>query len=163
MGESVKLPEYLAKIEYRNPGDDPNDPGLFQWSHNTDVGFFEFIRSKPEMVEMMGKMMRLSVELEKETFHQDFVYPFEEKLGGDLSSDDEVVLVDIGGGFGQVLDGVRKNCPDLKGRLVLQDLPETVKGHVQVENMDVVGHDFFTPQPVKGLLATSSRQIWFAG
>ena len=67
---------------------------------------------------------------------------------------DEVFLVDVGGGKGHCLRSIIQTDPGLKGRVVLQDLPDVVpesfrtdRENVQVE---VMAHDFFDPQPVVG-------------
>jgi len=79
-------------------------------------------------------------------------YPVRERLGN--ANDDEVLVVDIGGGAGHDLLGFRVRHPDLKGRLVLQEMPymvEKVKGEGACEGVvELMGHDFCGSQPVKG-------------
>ena len=102
--------------------------------------------------------MAASISLERAGSEKGFadLYPFESELGGDPSSSDEVVLVDVGGGYGQVLEDIRKYQPAMKGKMVLEDLPETVKGAIKLENVDVMPYNFFTTtQPVKGQSAPS--------
>jgi demethylsterigmatocystin 6-O-methyltransferase len=78
------------------------------------------------------------------------MYPFESEVGG--ASREEVVLVNVGGGYGQVLQDVRKHVPRLKGKMVLEDLPETVKAAPPIEGVEIVPYGFFTQeQPVKGM------------
>ena len=46
------------------------------------------------------------------------------KLSGSLPDDGiaaEILIVDVGGGRGQILDELRKAMPRLKGRMVVQD------------------------------------------
>jgi hypothetical protein len=69
------------------------------------------------------------------------------------SSEDEVLIVDVGGSSGHDLVSFRSNHPDIKGRLVLQDLPEAISaakatGDLEKLHIEAVEHDFFTPQPI---------------
>ena len=149
-----KLPEYLESVSYRNPGDDPSDPSLFQYSNNTPLEFFQWLQTQPEKLALFHKRMANSVTLERASQKAGFasIFPFESELGKDLASPDEVVLVDIGGGYGQALQDIRTYLPELKGRMVLEDLEATVKGHLPLENVDIVPYNFFeSEQPVKGI------------
>jgi hypothetical protein len=88
------------------------------------------------------------------------IYPFK-SLGEGLSTPDEIVLVDVGGGRGQVLEDIRTHVPDLAGKkMVLEDLPKTVEDHVPLENVEFVPYDFLTAeQPVKGARGYLLRHI----
>ncbi|KAK5719686.1 hypothetical protein LTR17_015221 [Elasticomyces elasticus] len=70
----------------------------------------------------------------------------------DLKTGAEAVLmVDVGGGVGGQVGAFRKQCPDLPGRCILQDLPDTIKNNTSPpEGVELQAYDFFTPQPVKG-------------
>jgi hypothetical protein len=60
------------------------------------------------------------------------------------------VFVDVGGNVGHQTQRLIKAHPGLKGRVVVQDLPETVGAAPVVEGIEFMAHDFFTAQPVKG-------------
>jgi demethylsterigmatocystin 6-O-methyltransferase len=78
-------------------------------------------------------------------------YPFGPELGLNPSStEDEVLLVDVGGGHGQKVLAMRARFPDLKGRMIVQDLKETIDEIQDPKGFEHMVHDFFTPQPVKG-------------
>lgn len=63
----------------------------------------------------------------------------------------DVFFVDVGGGQGQYLSRLIKENPELPGRKILQDLPSVVVGvDRNVAAFEPMGHDFFTPQPIKG-------------
>lgn len=79
-------------------------------------------------------------------------YPIEEQLlsGFDSSDPKSVLLVDVGGSVGHEIQAVKKRYPSIPGRMVLQDRPATIE-RVKAENgMEVMAHDFFTEQPIKG-------------
>lgn len=80
-------------------------------------------------------------------------YPAENLLGKNADKNkDAVLLVDVGGGLGQVVEKFRQRYPSLPGRLILQERPVVIqkvlgKIHRDIEPME---HDYFTPQPVIG-------------
>jgi hypothetical protein len=63
---------------------------------------------------------------------------------------DRVVFVDVGGNVGHQARRLVECHPHLAGRVVVEDLPETVATAPAVKGVKFLGHDFFTPQPVKG-------------
>lgn len=78
-------------------------------------------------------------------------YPVKERLGLRLRSDTPF-LVDVGGGLGHGLLELRTMHPELSGRLILQDQQDVIKQVGQSEmGIELAVHDFFTPQPVKGM------------
>ena len=77
-------------------------------------------------------------------------YSVEEKLGDGASEhEDAVLFVDVGGGMGHEASAVRKRFPKLPGRYVLQDLPAVVS-EVHIDGVEVMAHNFFERQPIKG-------------
>lgn len=68
-------------------------------------------------------------------------------------SNSDVLLVDMGGSVGHDLSEFRRKWPNAPGRLVLQDLAE-VLAHARTKSLhpsiELMEHDFFTEQPVKG-------------
>lgn len=78
-------------------------------------------------------------------------YPFVQELAD--AGPDEIVVVDVGGGYGHLLQELRTHLPEIKGKVVVEDLPETVKGALPIENAEAIPYNFFTQeQPVKGEL-----------
>lgn len=83
-------------------------------------------------------------------------YPVEERLISGASRDEDgqesVFLVDVGGGTGHDVKGLREAFGDrLPGKVVLQDRPEIIEHAVLASERDVkMAHDFLTEQPVKG-------------
>ena len=87
----------------------------------------------------------------KPFFWEDGWYPFKERLlEGGPKSDDDVLLIDIGGGDAGDLGILRKALgPDVKGRLILQELQHIVDRADQDGYEAQVG-DWNKVQPVKG-------------
>lgn len=64
--------------------------------------------------------------------------------------------MDVAGGLGHQSEHVLKKYPELKGRILLQDRPEVVKGVADIggiAGVKVMVHDFFEEQSVKGKCA----------
>ena len=66
------------------------------------------------------------------------------------SGEDAVMFVDVGGGRGHETLELRNKFPNLPGRMIVQDRPEIIRGIINKEGMEVMEHDFFKLQPVKG-------------
>jgi len=69
-----------------------------------------------------------------------------------VPNEDGVALVDIGGGKGQMLKAIQEAYPEMKGKLVLEDLKVVLDGGVVVsEDVKLQTYDFFKEvQPIKG-------------
>jgi demethylsterigmatocystin 6-O-methyltransferase len=75
------------------------------------------------------------------------VMPFEDEAN---DATDRKMFVDIGGNIGHQCARLLAKHPSLAGRVVLQDLEETIRRAPEVNGVDFMVHDFFTKQPVKG-------------
>lgn len=81
------------------------------------------------------------------------IYPFESEIGAACGNETkDVLIVDIGGNRGADILDCRKAYPDLAGRFILQDLPETIAAvdPKTIDGIELQAYDVFTPQPVKG-------------
>jgi hypothetical protein len=84
------------------------------------------------------------------------IYDFEGELGLLVGSEEEVVLVDVGGSQGHVLKDVKKHLPNLKGRLVLEEIPETLASVTIPEGIEALPYNFLeSEQPIKGMAILS--------
>lgn len=143
------LPAHLKRNNYRNPTD-PTDTAL-QLGFNTDLHFFEIAERDTLTAKQFSNHMSV-YSLGRPSWMDIGFFPVHEQLidGTDITQDD-TLLVDMGGSIGHDLSEFKRKWPDVPGRLVLQDLPAVV---CHAENLDpaieVMAHDFFTPQPVKG-------------
>ena len=77
-------------------------------------------------------------------------YPVEKEVESFAPSPEKHILVDVGGGFGQQAIAFRNRYPNIPGRIVVQDIPETLAGATPVPGIEFAAHDFFQPQPVRG-------------
>jgi O-methyltransferase domain len=85
-------------------------------------------------------------------------FPVGEKLA--VSAPEEVALVDVGGGIGHDVIALKIAHPELKGRLVLEDLPQVIQSvKVLPSGIESIPHDMFKPQPVKGARGYFLRNV----
>lgn len=72
-------------------------------------------------------------------------------LDGFSGTNEDVLMVDLGGGRGHDLDSFVSKFPEVKGRLILEDLPAVIDDAQNLNpRIEPVKHDFFKPQPIKG-------------
>lgn len=146
------LPAWLEKNDYRNPTDARNI--AFTMQFNTNLPFFEWLHSDPEHFPLASQFNSIM-----STYHQgrpswieEGFYPVHDNLiQGARDDEDNVFLVDVGGGSGHDLVEFLSRWPGAPGRLVLQDLPAVLDDIVALDpSIERMAHDFFTEQPVKG-------------
>lgn len=82
-------------------------------------------------------------------------FPVQERIIGEINSiphENDVLLIDVGGGEGHYIKRFRTRFPHAPGRLILQDLhkPKAVD-----EGIEYMQYSFFDPQPVKGKITNS--------
>ncbi|KAL8832104.1 MAG: hypothetical protein Q9191_000461 [Dirinaria sp. TL-2023a] len=153
----AQMPSYFAKNNWRNPAD-TND-GPFQHAHGPGHGF-EWLSERPDTMAAFHAYVYGQRE-ERPSWMDEGVYPVQERLVDGLNlSGDSSALVDIGGGMGLCLEEFVAKVPQWKGRLVLQE-QEAVAKQVRGLNsrIEVMAHDFFKYQPVRGARAYYLRNI----
>ena len=155
-----KMPEYFKLHGYRSPLS--STPGPFQYTFNTDLNFWDYVSQRPEDSQTFNTFMEVS-----RTGRSSWVdwFPIEEQIikgfeerndevaQTNTECDDNVLLVDVGGGHGHDLREFKRKFPNPGGRLILQDRPLVIS-EARREGLnggiEMMEHDFFTPQPVKG-------------
>ena len=66
------------------------------------------------------------------------------------TSENNVLIINVGGGKGDLIERFRRQRSDLVGRMIVQDLPKVIEGRQAIEGVELMMHDFFTAQPIKG-------------
>ena len=72
-------------------------------------------------------------------------------IDGFHTAKEAVMFVDVGGGRGQEILELRQKVPDLPGRTILQETPELVGSLPETAGVEIMEHDFFKPQPIRGM------------
>lgn len=152
------FPDFLAENKYQDVNDASNT--AFQKAFDTNLPAFQWLPTQPERFHPLQQVMTVQGALGNQWFS---VFPFEKELGA-FSSSSRHVLVDVGGGFGHQCVALKTRYPELQGKLVLEDLPQTLE-HMplpfaaQLEGVEQLAHDFFDPQPIKGAKFYYLRQV----
>ena len=143
-----QLPALLKDLHYRNPDNALDAP--LQRAFGSNTHFFGLMIERPDVLNAFQTLMGSYREGRPEFLD---IYPADVQLiRGFHASEhpDGVLFVDVGGGRGhEVLEFIRR-YPELEGRMILQEVPDIVKQVEPADRMEVMVHDFFTPQPIKG-------------
>ncbi|KAF4553200.1 O-methyltransferase domain-containing protein 4 [Elsinoe fawcettii] len=139
-----RLPSFLEETSYANPATPTST--AFNAAYSTPDPAFVWAVKEPKRFEAFQAAMTAQT-LGQEAWFR--VFPFASSLGSFLSASPAPVLVDIGGGVGHQCIALLDAYPELAGRLVLQDLPQSIDMAAPHLPVGVKGeaHDFFTTQP----------------
>ncbi|MCJ1332243.1 hypothetical protein MMC10_008935 [Thelotrema lepadinum] len=143
------LPDFLAESRYQDTTESTKT--AFNRAYQTDLPSWVWIRNHPDRVKHFSQYMsiqRSGVPEWLSVFPVESYYASWSKAKTDPSS--AALLVDVGGGFGHQCVAFRNKYPDLYGRVILQDLPETLTHVPELPNIEKMVHDFWELQPVKG-------------
>lgn len=112
-----------------------------------DEDFFDILVKDADRLAIFNNAMQIMATLGLKPLGN--VYAFD-KL---VPNEDGVSLVDIGGGKGQMLKVIKEAYPEMRGKLVLEDLKVVLDGGVVVDDEVVkIPYDFFKEvQPIKGM------------
>ncbi|TGO76674.1 hypothetical protein BELL_0143g00150 [Botrytis elliptica] len=136
------LPEFFKATGYKNPADASYSP--FHMGHRTDLPLFEWFQQNPEKLGFFMEWM--TAQREGMDIWLD-LFPFEEYVK-DLDPA-QVMFVDVGGGIGHKCLELKTRFPALKGEVILEDLPITLKHALSIDGVKALPQDFFTPQQIK--------------
>ena len=146
----MALPSFLARTGYRSPIESARCP--FQDGVKTEEVLFDWLPKHPEFFQNFTLFM--TGMREGRPTWLDF-FPFDEQLLKGFEArgnSDEVIIVDVGGGIGNEVEQIKRKYPQITGKFVLQDKPDTVQQALKISGMQVMPHDFFAPQPIEGQL-----------
>lgn len=158
----VDLPRFLAQTKYQNPTDSRQT--VQNLTYSTDLHHFDWMTKVcPEHYEVLNKFMAAN-RMAKPGIDS---FPFEDKVPHLVPKSDQenkgdpttALFVDIGGGRGQMSRVFRSRYPHLPGRVVFQDIPQTLAGATPGEGIEAMAHDFFNPQPIKGAKIYFMRHV----
>ncbi|BAE55269.1 unnamed protein product [Aspergillus oryzae RIB40] len=147
---STYAPEYFRQNNNQFPTSAEDTP--FQLAKKTPLSYFEWLGENPSLAKDFQQWMTL-----KQQATPNWVDWFDVRgnlLHGFRNRPDDVLLVDVGGGEGHYLHAFNDKYPDAPGRRILQDLPQVISTiNKTPKDTELMAHDFFTVQPVKGARA----------
>ena len=138
----TQLPSYLASLSFANPVDPKNT--LFNYAAKTPLSFYEWLQDHPADLAPFTAAMAATSALD----HNGTITTISALFPPATTA--EVLLVDVGAGRGLILDDLRAQRPDLRGRMIAQDLGHEIAGRKPNPAIEAMVYDFFTPQPTKG-------------
>ncbi|GAB1198113.1 hypothetical protein APSETT444_007421 [Aspergillus pseudonomiae] len=142
--------EALAKLQYRDPT--AEDVLGFQLAFSTTKNYWDYVEEDdPECGQRFSKAMR-AVTVNK-LGDVPKLYPFDRLV------DNGGVIVDVGGGMGQVAQSILSHWPGLGLKCIVQD-KFACKSRSTHPDLEMQSYDFFSPQPVKGAAAYLFRHIF---
>ncbi|KAK1244392.1 hypothetical protein MKX07_003191 [Trichoderma sp. CBMAI-0711] len=132
------LPDFLKETGYQNQ----TQSSALQKGLDTELGLFPWLKQHPDLLKDFQSLMGIP----KEGNCLDVI-----PLDSSATSDHQgPVFVDIGGNTGHQAKHLLAKYPELAGRVIVQDREETIKSASDAKGIQLMAHDFFTPQPVKG-------------
>ncbi|MCJ1382181.1 hypothetical protein MMC17_005293 [Xylographa soralifera] len=137
------LPSFLAANKYTNIASSTQSP--FQTAHLTPLPAFLWLQQQPQALHWFGQWMAAQRDGMPTWLN---VYPLEAQAAG--LDPQAPLFVDVGGGIGHQCQLLKQTYPNLPGRVILQDLPQTIEHAPPIDGVSQQAHDFFTPQPVTG-------------
>lgn len=112
---------------------------------------WEMMRGDPELKRAFDSYMAVCRTGLRVPWHEIYPAATELDVNGFKEPCEPPLLVDVGGNTGYQAASFRTENPHIKGRCVVQDLPETLSSSpVTPEGIERIAYDFFTPQPIKG-------------
>jgi demethylsterigmatocystin 6-O-methyltransferase len=122
----------------------------FQVAHSTPLTAFQYAATKPKLMADFAQWMSAQRQGEESWLK---VMAHEDLLGNSSQSQDheKAFFVDVGGGMGHQCRGLKAWLPaESKERIILQDLPPVVSRAGEIDGVEVMPHNFWNEQPVKG-------------
>lgn len=142
----LAIPEFGSETDWKSIGDYTRGP--FQIGFRTDLGYMEYLQANPQRIKSWNAGMRAG-----KIGHRTSAFPFQKALELDPPAEGGIAVVDIGGGRGQALEGIRQDYPDIKGRMILLDLPGVIadaESQGLPSYIEIAPGSFFEPIPAQG-------------
>ncbi|KAL8992755.1 MAG: hypothetical protein Q9169_006862 [Polycauliona sp. 2 TL-2023] len=152
------IPQLLRSTGYRNPTDPKHT--AFNIAFNTKEHSWDYMARDPELLRNFGLYMasqtagRLNF-LDFFPAQEQVINGYESQLNGG-----NVIFVDIGGAQGTEALEFHHRFPSHPGRLILQDRADVVEDGTLRDSLEIQGHNFFQPQPVRGARVYYFRRIF---
>lgn len=139
----LSLPRFLSNTNYK----DPTNMAECNWqmARDTNLNFFDFMENHPSEMASFANLMSGYASNRGSWLD---LYPVQQLF--ENTSAEDVALVDVGGSLGHDVVRLRARLPQMPGRLIVQDLASVVAQAKVDSTVEMMAHDFFTEQPVKG-------------
>lgn len=153
------IPKFLASTNYQNPC------GLapFNTAYKTDLPVFEWRKQNPENAQA-GQAFMAAQRVGQSSVWDNKVPLTDFHLGDNDLEAGRILLVDVGGGYGHQMIDLRKLRPEIKGKVITQDLSFVHSMRPNVDELvaldiEPAAHDFMQPQPIRGAKVYYLRNV----
>ena len=153
------FPDFFKKNGYKLPASSTDGP--FQVAHGTELPFFPWLVTTPPHLDEFDNFMS-AYRAGKVNWYDPGFYPVADRLAeGFDTSNNETLLVDVGGGRGHDMQQFVAQHKAHPGKVVLQDRAPVIESiqHKDQLPFESQAHDFFTPQPIQAARAYSLHSI----
>ncbi|OBT66502.1 hypothetical protein VE03_03651 [Pseudogymnoascus sp. 23342-1-I1] len=142
-----KMYEFFREQGFRTPNSEVINPYCF--AHKTgDQSIWEYLGQRPDRLGALNFGMAAQSEAAAWTVG---IFPFASELRKAETTDETVLLIDIGGGKGHVTKQIKALTEGIRGKIILQERPEVLTEITDpLTGIEKMEYDFFTPQTVKG-------------
>ncbi|PMD29394.1 o-methyltransferas-like protein [Hyaloscypha variabilis F] len=143
-----QLSEFFKTQGWKSPQDEHNNPYTF--THKTgDLTMWEHVKLDPVYFADWNAAMNAQG---LATSFAISIFPFRSELSKLETTEESVLVVDVGGGLGHATMQIKGLIGDVKGKVILQDRKEVLEDIKEDlgAGIEKMPHDFFTPNPVKG-------------
>jgi demethylsterigmatocystin 6-O-methyltransferase len=137
-----ELPKLLKETKYKNP--DHTSDTSFHRAYDTKLPFFLFLQQDPETI----RYFQQSLAAFESPISWTTAVPLAEKL--QEADKNAPLFVDIGGGHGSQCAAFRKATEHFPGRVINQDLPETLASAPKNEDVEMMAQNFFEKNQIQG-------------
>lgn len=127
----------------------------WQVGASTSKPLFDTIQSDPHTSAVFNDLMVGLSKLKPDLWT---TIPVEERILNGAKGEGHPVIVDVGGSVGHDVKEFKRSFPHAQGQIMVQDTRKVLESTNwdAMEGIDALEHDFFTPQPIKGMpFATS--------
>lgn len=148
-------PGYFQQDGFQNPPSSKNAPITYA-ERKKDMTIFDILEQDPTRLEYFHTSMAMVNAMSSGEAAK--TYPFD-KLE---PNSDGIVYVDVGGGKGQTVKLVKEVYPQLKGKVVVEDLPEVVSEGLMLPESEMIARPYNflkEEQPVKGTSTYRCRMV----
>lgn len=115
---------------------------------------WDMMRGDPDLKVAFDRFMPARRDGLRSAWHEIYQAATELDVPGFQEHHEPPLLVDVGGNTGYDAASFKARNTHIKGRCVVQDLPETLASlPASSESVETMSYDFFTAQPIKGTSA----------
>jgi len=149
------LPDFLIQRGYKNIVSATDT--AFNKGWKTDLPCFSYLRAQPKLFGYLHHALQIQYRE-----HWLSKFPLDKYLEDYKACEhpDKVLFVDVGGSHGIQCAMLKQKYPHLQGRVILQDLQETIASAKPLSGVEMMAQDYLEAQKVQGAKLYYYRNIF---